>query len=143
MATNMPPHNLREVAAAVFWMLEHPNAEPEEALTACMERVKGPDFPTHGLIVGREGIEDAYRTGRGSVRMRAVITVEEDSRGGVQLVVHRAAYQVNPDNLAESIAEAVKEGRLQGISEIADESSDRVGAGWSSRCAGTPSPRSC
>ena len=127
MATNMPPHNLREVAAAVFWVLEHPDAEPEEALTACMERVKGPDFPTHGLIVGREGIEDAYRTGRGSVRMRAVVTVEEDSRGRVQLVCTELPYQVNPDNLAEAIAEAVKDGRLQGISEIADESSDRVG----------------
>src|SRR5919112_1177083 len=127
MATNMPPHNLREVAAAVFWMLEHPDAEHEEALTACMERVKGPDFPTAGLIVGREGIEEAYRTGRGSVRMRAVVTVEEDARGRVQLVVTELPYQVNPDNLAESIAEAVKEGRLQGISEIADESSDRVG----------------
>ena len=127
MATNMPPHNLREVAAAVFWVLDHPDAEPEEALTACMERVKGPDFPTHGLIVGREGIEDAYRTGRGSVRMRAVVTVEEDSRGRVQLVCTELPYQVNPDNLAEAIADAVKEGRLQGISEIADESSDRVG----------------
>src|SRR3712207_561606 len=127
MATNMPPHNLREVAAAVFWVLEHPAAEAEEALTACMERVKGPDFPTHGLIVGREGIEDAYRTGRGSVRMRAVVTVEEDSRGRVQLVVTELPYQVNPDNLAEAIAEGVKDGRLQGISEIADESSDRVG----------------
>ena len=127
MATNMPPHNLREVASAVFWVLEHPDAEPEEALTACMERVKGPDFPTHGLIVGREGIEDAYRTGRGSVRMRAVVTVEEDSRGRVQLVCTELPYQVNPDNLAEAIADAVKEGRLQGISEIADESSDRVG----------------
>ncbi|WP_324275150.1 DNA topoisomerase (ATP-hydrolyzing) [Blastococcus brunescens] len=127
MATNMPPHNLREVAAAVFWVLEHPDAEPEEALTACMERIKGPDFPTFGLIVGREGIEDAYRTGRGSVRMRAVVTVEEDSRGRVQLVCTELPYQVNPDNLAESIADAVKEGRLQGISEIADESSDRVG----------------
>ena len=127
MATNMPPHNLREVAAAVFWMLEHPDAEPEEALTACMERIKGPDFPTHGLIVGREGIEDAYRTGRGSVRMRAVVTVEEDSRGRVQLVCTELPYQVNPDNLAEAIADAVKDGRLQGISEIADESSDRVG----------------
>jgi len=127
MATNMPPHNLREVAAAVFWMLEHPEAEAEEALTACMERVKGPDFPTHGLIVGREGIEDAYRTGRGSVRMRAVVTVEEDARGRVQLVCTELPYQVNPDNLAEAIAEAVKDGRLQGISEIADESSDRVG----------------
>ncbi|SFP67401.1 DNA gyrase subunit A [Geodermatophilus dictyosporus] len=127
MATNMPPHNLREVAEAVFWMLDHPEAEPEEALTACMERIKGPDFPTHGLIVGREGIEDAYRTGRGSVRMRAVVTVEEDSRGRVQLVVTELPYQVNPDNLAEAIAEGVREGRLQGISEIADESSDRVG----------------
>ncbi len=127
MATNMPPHNLREVAEAVFWMLDHPDAEAEEALTACMERIKGPDFPTHGLIVGREGIDDAYRTGRGSVRMRAVVTVEEDSRGRVQLVVTELPYQVNPDNLAESIAESVKEGRLQGISEIADESSDRVG----------------
>src|SRR3954453_13775937 len=127
MATNMPPHNLREVAAAVFWMLDHPEAEAEEALTACMERVKGPDFPTHGLIVGREGIEDAYRTGRGSVRMRAVVTVEEDSRGRVQLVVTELPYQVNPDNLAEAIADAVRDGRLQGISEIADESSDRVG----------------
>ena len=91
-----------------------------------MERVKGPDFPTHGLIVGREGIEDAYRTGRGSVRMRAVVTVE-DSRGRVQLVCTELPYQVNPDNLAEAIADAVKDGRLQGISEIADESSDRVG----------------
>ncbi|SSC23652.1 DNA gyrase, subunit A, partial [Klenkia terrae] len=127
MATNMPPHNLREVAEAVYWMLDHPEAPAEEALTACMERVKGPDFPTHGLIVGRDGIEDAYRTGRGSVRMRAVVAVEEDSRGRVQLVVTELPYQVNPDNLAENIAEQVKDGRLQGISEIADESSDRVG----------------
>ncbi|SDM84129.1 DNA gyrase subunit A [Geodermatophilus siccatus] len=127
MATNMPPHNLREVASAVFWVLEHPDAEPEEALNACMQRVLGPDFPTAGLIVGREGIEEAYRTGRGSVRMRAVVTVEEDARGRVQLVVTELPYQVNPDNLAEAIAEAVRDGRLQGISEIADESSDRVG----------------
>jgi DNA gyrase subunit A len=127
MATNMPPHNLREVAEAVFWVLDHPDAEPEEALTACMQRVKGPDFPTAGLIVGREGIEEAYRTGRGSVRMRAVVTVEEDARGRVQLVVTELPYQVNPDNLAEAIADAVRDGRLQGISEIADESSDRVG----------------
>jgi DNA gyrase subunit A len=104
MATNMPPHNLREVASAVFWMLEHPDAEPEEALTACMQRVLGPDFPTAGLIVGREGIEEAYRTGRGSVRMRSVVTVEEDARGRVQLVVTELPYQVNPDNLAEAIA---------------------------------------
>jgi DNA gyrase subunit A len=127
MATNMPPHNLREVAEAVYWMLDHPDAEPEEALTACMQRIPGPDFPTAGQIVGRDGIEDAYRTGRGSVKMRAVVTVEEDSRGRVQLVVTELPYQVNPDNLAEAIADAVRDGRLQGISEIADESSDRVG----------------
>jgi DNA gyrase subunit A len=127
MATNMPPHNLREVADAAYWMLDHPDAEPEEALNACMRAIPGPDFPTHGLIVGREGIEDAYRTGRGSVKMRAVVTVEEDARGRVQLVVTELPYQVNPDNLAEAIADAVRDGRLQGISEIADESSDRVG----------------
>src|SRR3978361_1188207 len=127
MATNMPPHNLRDIPAAVFWVLDHPDAEPEEALAACMERVKGPDFPTHGLIVGREGIEDAYRTGHGSVRMRAVVTVEEDARGRVQLVCTELPYQVNPDNLAEAIAEAVKDGRLTRTNEIADESSDRVG----------------
>src|ERR671927_252894 len=79
------------------------------------------------LINGSAGIEDGYRTGRGSVRMRAVVTVEEDTRGRVQLVVTELPYQVNPDNLAESIADAVRDGRLQGISEIADESSDRVG----------------
>src|SRR4051812_38835441 len=127
MAANMPPHNLRGGAAAGFWMVHHPDAPAREALTACMRAIPGPDFPTHGLIVGREGIEDAYRTGRGSVRMRAVVTVEEDSRGRVQLVVTELPYQVNPDNLAEAIADAVRDGRLQGISEIADESSDRVG----------------
>src|ERR687883_679717 len=112
MATNMPPHNLREVAQAAYWMLDHPDAEPEEALNACMKAIPGPDFPTHGLIVGREGIEDAYRTGRGSVKMRAVVTVEEDARGRVQLVVTELPYQVNPDNLAEAIADAVRDRRL-------------------------------
>src|ERR687890_2081949 len=92
-----------------------------------MTMIPGPDFPTKGLIVGRDGIEEAYRTGRGSIRMRAVVTVEEDARGRTILVVTELPYQVNPDNLAESIAEAVRDGRLQGISEIADESSDRVG----------------
>ena len=144
MATNMPPHNLREVAAAVFWMLDHPEAEAEEALTACMERIKGPDFPTHGLIVGREGIEDAYRTGRGSVRMRAVVTVEEDSRGRVQLVVTELPYQVNPDNLAEAIAEG-GQGRAGCRASARSPTSPATAsaAGWSSRCAATPSPRSC
>ena len=127
MATNIPPHNLREVVDGVVWSLDHPDATDDELLAALMERVKGPDFPTAALIVGRDGIEDAYRTGRGSIRMRAVVTVEEDNRGRTQLVVTELPYQVNPDNLAESIAEAVRDGRLAGISEIADESSDRVG----------------
>jgi DNA gyrase subunit A len=127
MATNIPPHNLREVAEGVTWALEHPDADDDELLTALMERIKGPDFPTAGLIVGRDGIEDAYRTGRGSIRMRSVVTVEEDSRGRAILVVTELPFQVNPDNLAESIADAVKDGRLAGISDIADESSDRVG----------------
>jgi DNA gyrase subunit A len=127
MATNIPPHNLREVAKGVTWALDNPDADDETLLTALMERIPGPDFPTAGLIVGRDGIEDAYRTGRGSIRMRSVVTVEEDSRGRTILVVTELPFQVNPDNLAEAIAEAVKDGRLAGISELADESSDRVG----------------
>ncbi|MFL6075254.1 MAG: DNA gyrase subunit A, partial [Mycobacteriales bacterium] len=127
MATNIPPHNLREVASAVQWALEHPDAPAEETLEAMIERVKGPDFPTGALIVGRTGIEEAYRTGRGSVRMRAVIEVEEDRRGRQTLVVTELPYQVNPDNLAEKIAELVKEGRLAGIADIRDESSVRTG----------------
>ena len=127
MATNIPPHNLREVAAGVMWSLGHPEASAEELLEALLERIKGPDFPTHGLIVGRDGIEEAYRTGRGSIRMRAVVTVEEDARGRTILVVTELPYQVNPDNLAENIAQLVKDGKLAGVADISDESSDRVG----------------
>jgi len=127
MATKIPPHNLREVAAGVTWALDHPDASDEELLDSLIERVKGPDFPTSGLIVGHDGIEEAYRTGRGAIRMRAVVTVEEDARGRTILVVTELPYQVNPDNLAESIAELVKDGRMGGIADIADESSDRVG----------------
>ena len=127
MATNIPPHNLREVGAGVVWALEHPEAAEEELLAALMERIKGPDFPTAGLIVGRDGIEEAYRTGRGSVRMRAVVEVEEDAKGRTILVVTELPYQVNPDNLIESIAELVRDGKLAGIAEIDDESSDRIG----------------
>src|SRR5215475_398025 len=127
MATNIPPHNLREVAAGVTWALEHPDSTDEELLAALMERVKGPDFPTAGLVVGKDGIEEAYRTGRGSIRMRSVVNVEEDVKGRATLVVTELPYQVNPDNLAESIAQGVRDGRISGISDIADESSDRVG----------------
>ena len=127
MATNIPPHNLREVAAGAQWMLENPDAEREERLAALMERIKGPDFPTGALIVGRKGIEDAQRTGRGSVTMRAVVTVEEDSRGRQLLVVTELPYQVNPDNLLLRIAELVGEGKLTGIADVRDDSSSRTG----------------
>ncbi|KAA1035464.1 DNA gyrase subunit A [Pseudonocardia sp. EV170527-09] len=127
MATNIPPHNLREVGAGVAWCLENPDATDDELLEAAMERIKGPDFPTHGLIVGRDGIESAYRTGRGSVRMRAVVEVEEDTKGRTTLVVTELPYLVNPDNLIESIAAMVRDGKIAGISEIVDESSDRIG----------------
>jgi DNA gyrase subunit A len=125
MATNIPPHNLREVASAVHWVLEHPDASQEETLAACLERVQGPDFPTGALIVGREGIEDAYRTGRGSIKMRAVVEVETVAgKAGerTQLVITDLPYQVNRDGLARRIAELADEGKLKGISNVIDES---------------------
>ena len=126
MATNIPPHNLREVAAGVQWSLEHPEADREELLAALMERIKGPDFPTGATILGRRGIEDAYRTGRGAITMRAVVEVEE-IHGRTCLVVTELPYQVNPDNLAAKIAELVKDGRVGGIADIRDETSGRTG----------------
>jgi len=127
MATKIPPHNLREVGAGVQWYLDNFDATDEELLDALMERVKGPDYPTSGLIVGRRGIQEAYRTGRGSITMRAVVEVEEDARGRTCLVVTELPFQVNPDNLATKIAELVKDGRVNGIADMQDESSDRVG----------------
>ncbi|MBB2912740.1 DNA gyrase subunit A [Streptosporangium becharense] len=127
MATNIPPHNLREVGAGVKWALENPDATDEELLEALIARVKGPDFPTGALIVGRRGIDDAYRTGRGSITMRAVVEVEEDNKGRQCLVVTELPYQVNPDNLALTIAELVKDGRISGIADVRDESSARIG----------------
>jgi DNA gyrase subunit A len=122
MATNIPPHNLGEVADAAQWVLAHPEASREEILEALLERVKGPDFPTGGLIVGRKGIEDAYRTGRGSVMMRAVVEAQEDNRGRTTLVVTELPYQVNPDNLLLRIAELANEGKIAGISDVRDDS---------------------
>src|SRR6516225_9659359 len=127
MATKIPPHNLREVAAGVQWYLDNFGASDEELLDALMERIPGPDFPTRGLIVGRRGIRDAYATGRGSIIMRAVVEVEEDARGRTCLVARELPFQVNPDNLATKIAELVREGRISGISDIHDESSGRTG----------------
>ncbi|RYZ29652.1 MAG: DNA gyrase subunit A, partial [Propionibacteriaceae bacterium] len=126
-ATNIPTHNLREVASAVQWALENPEATSEELLEAAMERVKGPDFPNGALIVGRRGIEDAYRTGRGSVIMRAVVNVEEDRGGRTHLVVTELPHMVNPDNLALKIAELVNTGKLNGIADIRDNTSARTG----------------
>jgi DNA gyrase subunit A len=127
MATNIPPHNLREVAAGVQWMLEHPEASREEALEALIERVSGPDFPTGGLIVGRRGVEDALRTGRGAITMRAVVTVDEDSKGRQLLIITELPYQVNPDNLLLRIAELVSDGKIGGIADVRDDSSSRTG----------------
>ncbi|MFC6019140.1 DNA gyrase subunit A [Plantactinospora solaniradicis] len=127
MATKIPPHNLREIAAAVQWCLENPDADEATTLDELIGIVKGPDFPTYGLIVGTTPIQDAYRTGRGSIRMRAVVEVEEDKKGRTCLVVTELPYQVNPDNLAERIAELIKEGKLAGIADIRDESSGRTG----------------
>ena len=127
MATNIPPHNLRELAEAVYWCLANFEADEEATLAAVMERVKGPDFPTSGLIVGTGGINDAYRTGRGSIRMRGVVAVEEDVRNKTSIVITELPYQVNHDNFISSIAEQVRDGKLAGISNIEDQSSDRVG----------------
>ncbi len=127
MATNIPPHNLREIAEAAQWMLANPQADREERLTTLLGIVKGPDFPTGALIVGRKGIDDAYRTGRGSITMRATVTVDEDARGRQVIVVTELPYQVNPDNLLLRIAELVGEGKLTGISDVRDDSSSRSG----------------
>jgi DNA gyrase subunit A len=127
MATNIPPHNLREVASGVVWALENWDASDDETLAAMMQRIKGPDFPTKGLILGTKGIEDCYRTGRGSIRMRAVVEVDEDAKGRTILVVTELPYQVNPDNLIENIASLVRDGKVGGIANVDDESSKRAG----------------
>lgn len=126
MATNIPPHNLREVADGVHWALEHPEATREELLDALLQRIKGPDFPTAATILGHKGIEQAYRTGRGLITMRAVVNTEE-IKGRMCLVITELPYQVNPDRLVVSIREAVKDGKIQGIADMRDETSGRTG----------------
>ncbi|WP_369068779.1 DNA gyrase subunit A [Kineococcus terrestris] len=126
MATNIPPHNLREVADGVQWLLQHPEASDEEQLAAMLQRIKGPDFPTGAQILGYRGIDDAYRTGRGAITMRAVVEVEE-IQGRTCLVISELPYQVNPDNLADSIATLAREGRLAGIADVQDHTSGKTG----------------
>ena len=126
MATNIPPHNLREVASGALWALENPDASKEELLTALMERIPGPDFPTAAQILGTKGIKEAYRTGRGSITMRAVVNVEE-IQGRTCLVITELPYQVNPDNVAVKISDLAREGKITGIADIRDESSGRTG----------------
>jgi DNA gyrase subunit A len=126
MATNIPPHNLREISQAAQFVLKNPNVVGEELIEELIKLVKGPDFPTGAQILGRRGIEDAYRTGRGSITMRAVVNVEE-LHNRTCLVVTELPYQVNPDNLALKIAELVKEGKLTGVADIRDETSGRTG----------------
>jgi len=126
MATNIPPHNLREIGEAVIYALEHPEMAAPDLLNHMLTIVKGPDFPTKALIVGRGGIEDAYRTGRGSITMRAVVNVEEINKRTC-LVVTELPYQVNPDNLALKIAELVKDGKIKGIADVRDEGNERLG----------------
>ncbi len=127
MATNIPPHNLREINEGVQWALQNPDATREELLDALLQRVKGPDFPMGALIVGTQGIEQMYRTGRGSVTMRAVVDIDEDAKGRTMLSITELPYQVNPDNLALKIAELADSGKIQGIADVRDDSSSRTG----------------
>ncbi|MDE1654827.1 DNA gyrase subunit A [Actinotignum schaalii] len=126
MATRIPPHNLREVNDGVQWYLAHPNTSREELLGELMRRIKGPDFPTGATILGTRGIEDAYRTGRGSITQRAVVEVDEIG-GRTCLVITDLPYQVNPDRLLDKMVEGIKDGRLPGIADIRDETSGRAG----------------
>ncbi len=126
MATNIPPHNLREVSSGALWALENPDATREELLEALMQRIPGPDFPTRAQILGTRGIKDAYRTGRGSITMRAVVNIEE-IQGRTCLVITELPYQVNPDNVAVKIGDLAREGKITGVADIRDESSGRTG----------------
>jgi DNA gyrase subunit A len=119
MATNIPPHNLGEVIDATVHLIDHPSATPDDL----MQFVKGPDFPTGGSILGRAGLIDAYRTGRGSIKMRATATIEETRRGGYQIVVTQLPYQTSCSSIAGRIQELVDAGDLDGISDVNDGSS--------------------
>jgi len=118
MATNIPPHNLNEVIAATIALID----EPALSIDELMHYIPGPDFPTHGIINGSSGIIEAYRTGRGRILVRAKAEIETESNGRETIIVHELPYQVNKARLIEKIAELVKEKKLEGISELRDES---------------------
>lgn len=118
MATNIPPHNLREVADAIVMLIHNPDAE----LTDLMEHIKGPDFPTSGIIMGRSGIRAAYATGRGKITLRGRAEIEEKANGRFQIIITEIPYQVNKSRMLENIADLVKEKRIEGISDLNDES---------------------
>ena len=123
MATNIPPHNLGEVIDGVIHFIDHPEARPADL----MKFIKGPDFPTGAIAMGRDGIKDMYETGRGSVKVRAVCAIEEGSNGRQRVVVTELPYQVNKARLAEKIADLVKAGRLKDVVDVKDHSSGREG----------------
>ena len=122
MATNIPPHNLKEVIDGAIVLIDNPDADVEELMTS----IKGPDFPTAGHIMGKEGIKSAYKTGRGKITVRAVTEIEETNKGRHRIIVTELPYQVNKANLIEKIAEYVRDKKLEGISDLRDES-DREG----------------
>lgn len=122
MATNIPPHNLREVIDGVIMLIDNPDAKVEDLMTV----IKGPDFPTAGIIVGKEGIRSAYTTGRGSIRIRAAAQIESLSGGRNRIIVSEIPYQVNKSRLIEHIAELVRDKKIDGITDLRDES-DREG----------------
>ncbi len=123
MTTNIPPHNLREVIDAVICVLENENA----TLDDLMEHIKGPDFPTRGIILGRSGIRAAYATGRGRIQVRARTEMEEFGQGRTRIIVTELPYQVNKSRLVENIADQVKDKRLEGVSGLRDESDGKKG----------------
>src|SRR6266481_870081 len=111
MATNIPPHNLNEVIEATIHLIDNPEATSDDL----MQFVLGPDFPTGALIMGRSGILDAYRTGRGSIRMRAVAEIDEDAKGGQRIIVTEVPYQTSGESIGSKIEELVRERRIEGI----------------------------
>ena len=137
MATNIPPHNLREVAKAVELLID----EPDATIADLRKVIKGPDFPTGAYIYGREGIKEAYETGRGRVIMRARAQIEEkESTGRYQIVVTEMPYKVNKERLHKDIAELAIERKIEGITDVRNDESTRTACGSSSSSSATPSP---